>query len=651
MSFRVFLVIVSLFATSATAAPRAVERRQFETAHQAAAKGPAGSWRTLARGLEHYPLYPYLEFAALTRDLNAAKPADVDAFLVAQQGSVLERDLRARWLAKLAREKRWPEFRKVYRTTQDVELRCHEATARIAANDTKTLFDDAKALWLTGRSLPTSCDPVVAWLKSQKAFGRELVWDRVVLAADAGQPGLIAHLATQLGPDRAAAQRWATVLANPATELAKVASWPDTARDRELAARAVAAVARRDATLASQRWAAVEQRYKLHPAHKAIALNAIALYKAASYEPDAASWLAKVPAELAADNVREWRVREALARRDFAATLSAIDALPDALKNEARFRYLRARMLEELGRAADAAPQFATLSQEANFHGFLAADRSKAPYAICPEDRAPTADETQAVLKHAAIRRAFELHELGWTTFARREWDDATREADGAFRRAAVAAAHARGWVDRGPLTLLKPEETRWYALRFPVAYEKEIRRGAKKHGLDASWVFALIRSESAWVADARSGADARGLMQLLPEVGQRAAKREKLPWRNGNDLYRPELNIALGTSHLADELRRHGQRVWLATAAYNAGPTPVKRWLAQRPNLPTDLWIETIPYKETREYVARVLAFSVLYDWRINGDAVPLGSRIALASGMDRRDVVCPVRTASTQP
>jgi soluble lytic murein transglycosylase len=135
--------------------------------------------------------------------------------------------------------------------------------------------------------------------------------------------------------------------------------------------------------------------------------------------------------------------------------------------------------------------------------------------------------------------------------------------------------------------------------------------------------------------------------MQLLPANAPRLAKLEHRPYGGKNDLFRPTLNIELGTRHLAEVLARYDDRAWLAAASYNAGPAPVDRWLRQRSQLPVDLWIETIPYRETREYVARVLAFSVIYDWRLHGDAASLAARLGLrdgAGGPARLRVACAV-------
>src|SRR5690606_17147576 len=147
----------------------------------------------------------------------------------------------------------------------------------------------------------------------------------------------------------------------------------------------------------------------------------------------------------------------------------------------------------------------------------------------------------------------------------------------------------------------------------------------AAANGLDPALSFALIRAESAWQPDARSHANAYGLMQLLPATGKSMAQQLGVPWRGTSTLLDPALNIRLGSRYLARQVARFDGNPWLATAAYNAGPTPVQRWLADRGTLPADAFIETIPYGETRDYVARVLAFSVIYDWRLYGKARPL--------------------------
>jgi soluble lytic murein transglycosylase len=158
--------------------------------------------------------------------------------------------------------------------------------------------------------------------------------------------------------------------------------------------------------------------------------------------------------------------------------------------------------------------------------------------------------------------------------------------------------------------------------------------------------VAAEIRAESVFDVNARSHANARGLMQVVPATGAAEAKRLGLPWHGAESLYDPDTNIAIGTAYLRKVLDRYGGKPYFAIAGYNAGPTPLQRWQSQRPGMDPDFWIETISYKETRDYVARVLAFSTVYDWRLNGTALPLDARMAGILDAPRKPFACPLAT-----
>ena len=206
-----------------------------------------------------------------------------------------------------------------------------------------------------------------------------------------------------------------------------------------------------------------------------------------------------------------------------------------------------------------------------------------------------------------------------------------------------MEVAQDNGWFDRGVFGLGKaPGETRLYTLRFPIHHTDIIQREAKKNRLDPAWVAAEIRAESTYNPRARSHANARGLMQVLPETGAAVARRQGLAWGGAESLYDSETNIILGTAYLREKEDMYG-KPYVAIAAYNAGPTPTSRWLSQRPSMDPDFWIETISYKETRDYVARILAFSVIYDWRMYGLATPVTDRMRGVAGSPRKKFACP--------
>jgi soluble lytic murein transglycosylase len=612
--------------------PSPAQRRDFIAALDAARSGPAGRLQALARGLEDYPLQPWLPYAALVRDLDHADPAAVRGFLAAHDGSLPADLLRTRWLRELAEHGRHADLVADWRPQDDLALRCAHARARVALAPSAALRDELRALWLTGQSLPSACDAVNAWLQREGALDAATIWRRAELAATARSAGVLRALAGYL-PAEAAAEmrRYAALVDDPAGQLARAGAWADTPRARRHVALALARLARNDDTLAAQRWTQLAPRFDFDDTDRATAIGAIALQKAASYDADAPDWMAKVPWSAADDAVREWRVREALARGDWAAADVALAQLSATQQLDPRFRWLRGRMLELRGEPEAAAAAWDSLAAEANFHGFLAADRLGRGYRICPQAPSDDAALRARVAADPGLRRAFEWLALDRHDDARREWNHTLARLSPEARPVAVDLAAARQWTDRGPLTLLRPDELRYYALRFPLAYQAEVDRHARRLGLDRALVYGLIRAESAWVTDARSGADARGLMQMLHGTARSVARREKLPYAGPNDLYKPPLSIALGTRHLSDELAQWGGRAWLAAAAYNAGPAPVRRWLDARGSLPPDLWIETVPYRETREYVARVTAFATLYDWRLGGRVQRVSARIGL--------------------
>ncbi len=661
MSIRLFLLMIlaaTLMAGRVAAAtvPNPTElthqREQFPLVLETARHGPDDSWRKLADGLDDYPLYPYLELASLQRRMAQLKRAEVDKFLSAWPATLPAQMLRDAFLLELAKRSDWKDFLAlVPAAPRSKEIQCDALQARVALGQPVDFKRDVEPLWLSATALPSACDAIVRWSKDHGKLTAELVWNRIDLAARAGSGAVVASLATLLeGADRNAAERVARAAQEPAKLLTEASAWTDAPRARTAIAVAFERLARHDSEAAETLWAKFETQFRFDPEQRGRILRAIALYRATSYAPDAMARLDALPADLADDSTREWRVRVALSTQDFTRTLKALDALSPAQQSDPRWRYLRARVLAKLDRGGEASAAFSTLAREANFHGFLAADWLKQPYAICPVEIADDPAQSEAMRRQPNLARAFEFFALDRLAEARREWDFALPSLTPAQRRVAAEVASELGWWDRAVYTLGQGDDLRLYSLRFPLARRDQIIRAARAADIDPSWAYAIIRAESAWTADAHSSADAWGLMQLLPGTASQLAKAIKLRYGGARDLLDPDTNITLGTRYLGNMALRYDGSPWLASAAYNAGVDPVGRWLSARDALEPDFFIETIPYKETREYVSRVLAFSVIYDWRMHGNAVPLSSKLPRigqaysppAENAARKAVVC---------
>jgi soluble lytic murein transglycosylase len=605
------------------------QRAAFRTAYAAAQQG-GDSWRPLADGLAGYPLFPYLEAASLEHDLKQLDRSRVEAYIARYPDLIPAADLRRDFLGELARRQAWDDYLALYRPGLGDALTCSALQAKLARGEPLNFENDLASLWQKP-SLPGTCDPVLSAAHDQGLLSSERLWARIQIAADAGKNATITMLAPWLPEsDAVAAQRIAGALTDPSGSVVAAANWPDTPRHRQAVVIALQRLARRQSATADEAWTKLQHRFTLSEEQRGTVLNALALFHATDFDENALDRLALLPANAQTDATREWRVRVGLARQDWKAVLTAIDALTDTQKLDGEWRYFRARALAKLGRESEAQAQLQGLSKEATFFGFLAADSLNQPYSICSMAAAVDAGREKGLLSNPALARAFELFAVDMLAAARREWSQALAGADLDTQRLAADLAYRTGWYDRAVFGLSSGESLRMYEQRFPLARQDGVIQQAQEAGIEASWAYAIIRAESAWTTDARSGADARGLMQLLPATAALVAKRNGIAWAGGESLYDPPTNIVLGTRYLAQMAARYNGSPWLASAAYNAGPGRVDQWLAARGDLEPDLFVGSIPFKETREYVARVMAFAVIYDWRINGDALPLGTRMS---------------------
>ena len=632
------LAAASFGATAQSTDPQlAAMRSALEAAESGRAAAPSADLRSS-------PVYGWLEYAGLKRDIDKVDNATAQDFLRRYQGQAVAEAFRSIWLPAVARREDWPTLLANWKPTDNAGLRCAELNARQALGRADAQWNsDAQALWRNGgKPLPDACDTVFATLQARGGLDAASRWQRIEAAADEQQPAVMRAAAVGLPPaEQAQANDYAAFVAKADS---RALSWPRTDRSRRLAVAGLSALAKADPDAAERLLPSVADALAFNADQRGKVLYQVALWTVASYLPDSARRLQAVPEASYDERLREWRVREAMARGDWPAALAGIEKMPPAQRDDSRWQYFRARLAEKTGRAGDAQAWYRAAAQSPTFHGFLAADRLHQPYVLCPWDPKDSAQARAAVARDPALVRALALFQLDRSGWAVLEWNDALSRLDDTQRRLAVEVASETGWFDRAVFSLGKrPEEQRLYELRFPLHHGETIRREAARNALDPAWVAAEIRAESVFNANARSPANAMGLMQVLPGTGAGVAKRVGLAGYTGAaSLYDPEINIAVGTAYLRQLLDKYSGQPYITIAAYNAGPTPAARWLDQRPSHDPDFWIETISYKETRDYVARVLAFSVLYDWRLNGDALPLSDRLVGTLQDKRKAFVC---------
>ena len=261
------------------------------------------------------------------------------------------------------------------------------------------------------------------------------------------------------------------------------------------------------------------------------------------------------------------------------------------------------------------------LASERSFYGFIASQKLKKPLELNNNNSKLSDTALEKVATHPGIVRARELYLIGESIDARREWHHAIKNMSSEERGYAAHLANIWGWHHQAIIAAARSDDRDNLDLRFPRAYPDIVAAKAQQHGVESEWIYSLIRQESAFAPTARSPAGALGMMQLMPSTAKQVSRKLGLNF-NTHSLLDPENNILLGTQYLSDLLQRFEGNIVLATAAYNAGPNRAKRWQPESSPMAGDIWIETIPIHETREYVKNILTYQAIYRHHLGMEA-----------------------------
>jgi len=597
------------------------QRQQYTQALAALRSGDLARFQKLRDGLNGYVLQPFLDYELL-KDRIASTPASkLHDFLERNPEAVVSDQLRKKWLKLLTERGDWNTFISEFRDIDpDNELNCQRLMHLIKASQEQSgLMNEAGKLWLTGSRLPAACEPVFeAWRKAGHMTA-DMVWARIQIAMEKRNLTLAESLGRYLEPsERVWVQRWLAMHRQPQEELKRFRYPVETPVARSIIRHGVVRLAYTDPDEAMRQWESLKERYEFFGEDEKYVLRWVGILAAQAHHPRAVEWLSAASADMNDETLRQWRVRAAIRNGEWQTGLRFLALLPEPEKKEGEWRYWKARMLERSGEEKQAKILYRALAKERSYYGFLAADRIGQPYAMQHVSVQASPEEVSVTLARPGIQMAKELFTLGDTIAARRQWTWITSRMNN--RELAVAAVLARhwGWHDRAILTASKSDHLDDLELRFPVLYRDMVEANATRNNIDPDWVYGVLRQESAFVSDARSGAGALGLMQLMPRTGQLTGRRINLRLPNNTAILNVENNLKLGTSYLRTVLDvNHGHQI-LATASYNAGPNRVREWLPDDKPLDADAWVDTVPFNETRNYVKNVMAFTTVYGYRL---------------------------------
>ena len=634
-----------LMASSVCANVLDEQRQLFDEAIAALESGRYDSFKNLAGQNTDYILYPYLEYYDLRERLANASEEDISGFLTKYSDMPISWHLRSRWLFELAENNHWDTYVKYYTGQRNIKLKCYYLHAQLQTDHGKktlnSVLHEAERLWLTGERRPQECKPVFEKLIDHKRITSKMLWQRIELAMNQGNVKLAEELASPFGRrDKDLVTLWQTVYKNPETGLAMREMKRNHIVVRKIAEQAIRKIARSDADKANQLWGKAVRRYRFSAEQRMEMQRYIALQAAYDDHPNALNWLKAIPKKYENDDVRIMRVRIALKNKDWEELVRGINHLQPEQKEDVQWHYWLARALEKLGNQSKALENYTEISANTNYYGFLAADRIDKPYSFNSEPLQRDDSSLQALMSLPAVQRTRELYVLGRVSDARSEWNSVISKLDAEQLKIAALLAYEWEWYDNAIITVAKTGHMADLELRFPTPFKDLVYMNAQTYGLDPSWIYGVTRRESAFNAHARSSAGALGLMQLMPSTARFQSKQLGLSRPSVSDILSTEQNLLLGSAYLNYMLTKFSGNQVLATAAYNAGPNRVLQWLPKDGLMPADLWIDTLPYRETREYVRAVMAYATIFDWKLKQQITPLHKRMqAIANPLSLAD------------
>lgn len=628
IAVRLFLLfnLLAITASSAISSDQSLHamRKTFLQAEQYIKQERESDFFALAYSLKDYPLYPYLQYQWLSNHPDDAE--SIQAFLHDHINSRYAPLLHSQWLKHLGETQQWPSFIQHYKNTNSLELQCYFAQAQYQNQQQTAALETAKQFWLTGKSLPAACDSVFEAFKTSDDFSPELVWQRFQAALKQNN----SQLATQLLPlfsknDRKMADIWLT-LHNKPQKIKKDADWKHSyPQAGSLFAHAIGRWLENEPEDALQVWYARKKTFKIPEDIIADTEKCLGMALALRHDSRAYSLLSHYAGN--DESAKEWRVRAALSQQNWQDVLTAIDALSTSQKSEDRWQYWQAKALAASGQQQQADSIFQTIAQHRSFYAFMAAEHLKQDIVLNHQPVIASDKEINELQHSSEFRAVSELLAIDRRAEATRQWWHAIAELDAHQLTVAAKLAQQWQWPSLAIFTVAKADNWDDMTLRFPLRFSELIQQNADKQQLDPAIVFALIRQESAFDEFAGSSAGAMGLMQLMPNTAKQIASELNETWSNNYNLVIPGNNIRYGSFYFKKVLNALNGHFVLATAAYNAGPYRVKQWLPKAKVLPADIWIETIPYKETRGYISSVMMYAMIYQQQLQRNSLKLSN------------------------
>jgi soluble lytic murein transglycosylase len=581
----------------------------FLLLREAARQNDAARTNALASRLPNYQLASYVDYYRLKPRLRDATAEEIREVLRRHEGSAVADRLRSDWLLELGRRRDWAGFEREAAPLAgggELQIRCYGLLARASRGE--QVGAEARALLLNPDNYGEGCAALIAQLYQGGQFTQEdLLW-QLRIAGEADATGPARRTASLLG---ASDTRAAQAVDVPAVAMARGIG--TTRADHAIYLVALGRMARTSLKLAT---VALEKNSpNLSPDERAIGWAGIAHAASIVLSPDAALYWQRANGVPLTSEQLQWKTRIALRRGDWKTVRATIEAMPAWLRADGAWVYWLGRADKQEGKMLEANALFERIAIPHHFYGQLAMEELGRQVAAPPPVQPVSVEELAQAGANPSLQRALKFYALRLRAEGNREWNWGLRGMSERQLLAAGELARRNELLDRMVETSLRTRTELDYAQRFPAPHLDVLHPTAQGLGLDKAWVYGLIRQESRFITDARSGVGASGLMQVMPTTGKWVASKIGMDNFVHGMLSDLRTNITLGANYMNMVLTNFEGNQILATAAYNAGPSRARAWrgLLEAP-MEGAVFVESIPFAETRSYVRNVMANATNY-------------------------------------
>lgn len=520
--------------------------------------------------------------------------------------------LREKLLYKLAKKNDWDNYYKFYRHSTDISLQCYAQQARLKFEDKNTVIKDILPLWLSERSQPKACANIFNVLLSDSKNNNKYINKRVVIALMNRNYSLASYLLKQSKPAQPEKLRLLNLVqSNPQ----KISTLTPGGLNGDFYLYGLKIISKQNPKLAVRLFNNPRAKKIMNHKQQQNFLAYFALYKAMRNNDDAPFWLEKVNKESYNPTLTDWEIRYAIGHRNWQQLLHLIKLSHD--KDNLRLQYWKARAYAAMGNKIKAKEIYAKISKQRSYYGFLASQKLKKPLTLVNEEVThkkdalitykPVTDEIKRLIKNRQELQASRIINAFSSELGKSELS--------AF---AYWVLKDLNWSGKAIYLCNNEDLFNQLTLRFPLTYKNIVYNSSKNFNVPAPLIYAVIRQESAFFENIISPVGATGLMQIMPKTALHVARKVKLSYNGPKDLNIPVKNINIGTAYLKQLSKSYNNNFILMAAAYNAGPQQVNYWFRNNPHKEMDIWIETIPWTETRNYIQSIVAFYAIYQYRL---------------------------------